>query len=341
MDTQTRELKLALQNMKCFVGRNNYPILNYALISGNKMVVSDGVNYLAYVGTWNQVDHEFLIPIKQALDIISSLPKDSMVTITKTGIESDGVSVSWEPMDVTDYPRIPEIPRMTGSSFSHLPEVISQVCYASSIDTYRFQLDNVCLRWKDGTLDVVATDGHRLSLQSIPMDQWISEKDILIPERICEVMKHTKMDYGHFKVHNDYLFVMDEKWIFIVSQKSLSQYVSYEKFVSFGSPEHVIKVDRKQFIQSLKTIKPATNKDHRGVTIRSNESLHISRDTAKTTIPYQGMEGLDVILNVDYLLETLSNLTDRDVVIRTQPNNGPVTFDSNLYKTNLIMPLRK
>jgi DNA polymerase-3 subunit beta len=80
----------------------------------------------------------------------------------------------WEPADAAPVVRVPA---------DQLSRAIEGVAVACDAKSTRYALGGVCLDWKDGVANFVGTDGRRLCLVEVEVDQDTDPRSLLIPAK--------------------------------------------------------------------------------------------------------------------------------------------------------------
>ncbi len=87
-----------------------------------------------------------------------------------------------------DFPTLPDVEGKDGIEipFAQLKGMISKVIFAVSSEESRFQLNGALLKLKDGGLEIVATDGHRLALVENPLATGKASDGVLVPRKALQ-----------------------------------------------------------------------------------------------------------------------------------------------------------
>ncbi len=87
-----------------------------------------------------------------------------------------------------DFPTLPDVQGKDGIEipFSQLKGMISKVIFAVSTEESRFQLNGALLKLKDGGLEIVATDGHRLALVENSLATGKAGDGVLVPRKALQ-----------------------------------------------------------------------------------------------------------------------------------------------------------
>src|SRR6185503_20450603 len=110
------------------------------------------------------------VQAKKLVEIIRSLtaeevllsqdePRELTIRAGKSRFRIHGLSPD-------DFPTLPAVEdgRRVEIPFGDFRRMITKVLFAVSAEESRFQLNGALLKLKDGSLEMVATDGHRLAL---------------------------------------------------------------------------------------------------------------------------------------------------------------------------------
>jgi DNA polymerase-3 subunit beta len=90
-----------------------------------------------------------------------------------------------------DFPTLPEVAEeyQIEIPFADFRRMISQVIFAVSAEESRFQLNGALLKLKDGSLELVATDGHRLALVERGLGGGGKSDSVLIPRKALQELQ--------------------------------------------------------------------------------------------------------------------------------------------------------
>jgi DNA polymerase-3 subunit beta len=97
--------------------------------------------------------------VSDEVDLVLEEEKRLHITAGKSRFKINGLA----PEDFPTLPSVSEENRIE-LPFSDLKRMIGKVIFAVSTEESRFQLNGALLKLKDGGVEMVATDGHRLAL---------------------------------------------------------------------------------------------------------------------------------------------------------------------------------
>lgn len=193
-------LNTSLQHLqKAIPSKPQLPILSSILIEikNNQCTLSATDLYFA-VRCTVQVDSEdsatFVVPGKQFKEIISSLnPGVLTVTYENTAltITSDKTKTTLSCLSSDDFPKFPQI---EGSEFTlpfkHLEMIEKNIIFSASVDQARPVLTAILFEFSPEGLQVVSTDGFRLSTLVLDSSQSFEPETFLIPAKaLSEVFR--------------------------------------------------------------------------------------------------------------------------------------------------------
>ncbi len=179
---------------RCVSSKAAIPILSHLLLSTNKgklkisaTNLETGINL--WVGVKIEKEGEITVPAKVLSEYVASLSPgklDLEVRENNLYLTSGQAKASFVGTAATEFPQIPSFPNESVFIFEkqELVKALSQVAFAAAQDEGRPVLTGVLLRKnKEKTIDLVATDGYRLSLKNISLAEDTPEEDLLIPAK--------------------------------------------------------------------------------------------------------------------------------------------------------------
>ena len=87
-----------------------------------------------------------------------------------------------------DFPTLPDVGEEGGTEipFAQLKAMIGKVIFAVSVEESRFQLNGALFKLKEDSLEMVATDGHRLALVENDLKGATAEDGVLVPRKALQ-----------------------------------------------------------------------------------------------------------------------------------------------------------
>lgn len=296
------------------------------------------------------------IPSKKLLDIIRGLPVGSQVNITSEGdrvvISSGRSRYNLNTLNANDYPSLKEFEADTSFNLAQntLKQLIDSTQFAMAQQDIRFYLNGLLLEIDNEFIRTVATDGHRLAMSEIPMDNPIDPNAIIIPRKsILELNKllenvettvNIKVNAGNLQANfGDTIFTTK-----LIDGK----YPDYRRTLP-KSPDKIVTIETEIFKQALNRANVLSNERFKGVRLTLNQAQVViqtnnpEHEEAEEVldIQYDGPE-IEIGLNIVYLLDVLNVIKTGEIIIQLTDTVSSVLVtdkqnDKNKY---IIMPMR-
>lgn len=293
------------------------------------------------------LDHHKIVEFMSLLnegDITLLLEKDKVVVVQK---KTKG---SFPLLAHTDFP-MPPVVEGEGQiiNVEKFEKIISLVLFSASRDISRPVLSGINFVEKEGFMDIVATDGFRLSL--FHMKNELEMKSMLIPaDFLLELMRNIKgkksivMNYlnkekmVYFKTDNDEYF----------TRLIEGDFPPYEKVIPIEK-KSVATIEKDDLIRNVKLISVFARDFSsivichfkKGELILSPKIEGGAENTTTQEIEFEGEE-LRVAFNFKFLLEFLNTVNEEKVIVELLRSDAPVvlkTPNENDY-LHIIMPVR-
>ncbi len=344
--------------------KSTIPILSNVLISGEKnsidIVATDlEIGVMEITEAENVEKGAICVPARKLYDIVRELSEEQ-VEIKRgdnlwISIKAGKTVFNLPGADPQEFPNFPSI---EGAAYfnmevSALLNMIEKTVFAAASEESRFNLNGIYMekvnKEKRDYFRMVATDGHRLSMNDKEMKTTF-EKGIILSRRGLTEIKRVLGD-GETEVSislkgNNCIF-KTERTIIVVRLLE-GEYPDYQQVIPKENNKHVV-IDRKEFIGALRRAQVIASEKGEGVkfSIRK-ESMEINTGgpdvgnvKEEIKIDYQG-EPLEVSFNARYLLDVL-NIMDTEKIkmeLKEELSSGlikPEGGDDYLY---VIMPMR-
>ena len=142
-------------------------------------------------------DGSVVINARKLLELIKSLVDPSITTVS-VDVQDFLATIQWSErgkasitgFDASDFPPFPEVAEGESLSFaaSELAFLAEKTTFACSTDAIRLNLNGVFLEAKDGTVSMIATDGHRLGRASIDQEGANLTNGAIIPKKALQLI---------------------------------------------------------------------------------------------------------------------------------------------------------
>lgn len=304
-------------------------------------------------------DGEVVVPAKLFSELISGLPSGSVtITVEKhvVKIEVDGIMSEIVGQSADDFPSIPSASKsqivIRSSDFR---QKVDRVCVSSARDDTRPVLTGVLWEINEGKVSLVATDGYRLSVDSLNLSKTELEKEtrLILPARslqeISKMLGETGVDDFSLefdKKNQQVIFKVDS--IEVTSRLIAGEFPPYQQIMPntyssravFGRGEILEGVKRASLFarDNANIVKLSMEKD--GVVVKA-ESTQVGTSMTKLSATTEGEE-MVVAFNARYLLDYLASCTSENVVWETEGELKPSVFRDEDEDTwvQVIMPVR-
>jgi len=292
-------------------------------------------------------------------DLLRALPDDAQVTLDAAGskmtVKAGRSRFNLQTLAATDYPRIgvsSEQLQTLALPQKNLRALFRLVEFAMAQQDIRYYLNGMLLVVDKGTLQAVATDGHRLSWASIAVDGEgdLKRQEVILPRK-------TVLELGKLLTDSDDPVTLDilanqVRFRFgnveLVSKVVDGKFPDFNRVIPVGHGKHV-EMDRSELLSALQRAAILSNEKFRGVrVVLAPDTLKIictnseqEEAEEELAIDYKG-DPLDIGFNITYLLDALSNLSVGRVRFAFGDANSSalVTMpDRDDYKY-VVMPMR-
>ena len=203
---------------------------------------------------------------------------------------------------------------------------------------------------KTSYLTGVATDTHRLSSSSIPVQDIKNLKSFILPKKtvfqLSNLLQENNQNVSMFVGEGKIQFKMGNSSI--VSKVIDGKFPDYEKVVPKNNKK-ILKVNVKDFINSLERVvtvsidrkegvKVTFEKDHIQLFVASSSSGD-GKETLKAEF---NSESLTVSFNARYLLDIASEIGDQNLMMNLNDAVSPVLIQdkSDNHSYYVIMPMK-
>ncbi len=265
---------------------------------------------------------KFTIPAKKFLDICRSLPDDSVISVQfeedRALIRAGRSKFNLATLPASDYP----------SLMDWKPEVdftIEQATLARLIDATQFSMANQDARYflngmkfetEGNLLRTVATDGHRLAVCTMALNQELLTHSVIVPRKaVLELSRllTANEDGVRLEIGTNNLRVSMNGIVF-TSKLIDGRFPDYRRVLPRNA-DRILEAETETLKRALMRAAILSNERFRGVRLSLSENLlkitanNPEQEEAEELIDvsYQNIE-MEVGFNVSYLLDVLNTL---------------------------------
>ena len=310
-----------------------------------------------------KLDGEYLegditVPARKLVDICRSLNSNSVISFalseSKLKIQAGRSRFTLTTINAQEFPNIED------SFFTTRFEIESQALkglfdktqFAMAQQDVRYYLNGMLIELDGNKLLTVATDGHRLALSKLVLNQSVTDVlvQVIIPRKgVMEASKLMSSTDGIsvVEVNNNHIRITLGEFIF-TSKLIDGRFPDYDKVLPKNA-ERILISDRESIKEAFSRASILCNEKFRGVrlslkkdklTINANnpeqEEAEIEMD-----VEYDDKE-MEIGFNVSYLVDALNAIKTPSVKFNLGDSNSSVLIESSVDGNSLyvVMPMR-
>ncbi|MEH6586871.1 MAG: DNA polymerase III subunit beta [Halioglobus sp.] len=300
---------------------------------------------------------ELTVPARKLVDICKSLPEGSEISFAaedgKVIVKSGRSRFTLSTLPAREFPNVED--SMGTHQFTikqgQLKRLIDRTAFAMAQQDVRYYLNGMLWELKDKQLKVVATDGHRLALCTLPEPiETSDDAQVILPRKgvleLARLLLAENEDIA-IVIGNNHIRATTDEFTF-TSKLVDGKFPDYQRVLP-RSPNKIVLGSRLELRQAFTRTAILSNEKYRGVRLKlTDNSLDIvannpEQEEAEEAVPvdYQG-ESLEVGFNVSYLLDVLAVLSGDQIKLSlSDPNSSALLEESDegdsLY---VVMPMR-
>ncbi|OGD24548.1 MAG: DNA polymerase III subunit beta [Candidatus Aminicenantes bacterium RBG_13_63_10] len=294
---------------------------------------------------------------KKIFEIVKSLrPGEPVVFRQKDGqqmVITSGDSefkVNCIPPD--DYPPVAASTFQKKTIFPHdrFREMINLISFAIAQEQ-RYYLNGALLNVKSNLLELVSTDGHRLSYAKTSVDKLKMDKpvSVIVAKKTLVELVKTEDEILEFDADENNLFFRVKNRT-LISRIIESKFPNYEAVIPKDNPHHLF-VEREALAQAIRRVSLLSAERSRGIKLTiaagemdlysSNPEIGEARDKLK--VDYKGQK-IDVGFNSQYLLDFLTAISSERVLFKLKDENSSALLqpepEGEVKAQYVLMPMK-
>ena len=360
-----------LRELQLFQGiverKNTIPILANVLIEAK----GDEVRFLATdleVGLRSKCNASvaksgsLTLPAKKFYEIIKALPEtDIRIAEDKGGVKvaADRFDSRMQTLPREDFPTLPESGAGAPSATlprSALKEMVAKTHFAITGEDTRYFLNGALFVLRPDSMSLVATDGHRLALVTVPRDgkanKDTDEIRAILPKKtlgeLSRLLMEGEGDIAYERGENHLFFHVGDR--LLISRMIDGQFPAYERVIPKGNDKR-IEFERDRLTNAVKRVALLSNERSRAVKIQidkgkvdiTSSSPDLGEAKETLTVDYAGAP-MQICFNAQYVLDFLSAVSTDLVSLElkdevSQALMKPVGAEDYDY-IYVIMPMR-
>ena len=302
-------------------------------------------------------DFQITVSAKKLFDITRALPENSNIDIqieeNKVIVKAKKSRFNLQTLPPQDYPVMKKDEndsielKLSQKEFKAL---LKQVDFAMAQQDIRYYLNGLLIEVKDKNINIVGTDGHRLSFTSLELKTPTNPAQVIVPRKtIVELVKlfgdtddPVEISFSNNQVN----FKFND--IDLITKVIDGKFPDYDRVIPQGH-DNVFNIDRSLLLDSMLRASILSNDKYRGIRMVVEEgnlklvSNNSEQEQAEEEleIDYKG-EKIDVGFNVTYLIDVLTNIQSDKLTFAFNDSSSSclVTIPNNEKYKYVVMPMR-
>ncbi len=301
-------------------------------------------------------DGAITVPARKLLDICKSLSDDSLVEFAlnenKVQLKSGRSRFTLTTLPATEFPGVEEEPDTFSLSLpqQRLKELLEATSFAMAQQDVRYYLNGMLFEVDPAYLRVVATDGHRLAMETLNMDNTIPEpQQLILPRK--GVMEIARLLDGEGDIDltfgQNHLRAKVTEYTF-TSKLVDGKFPDYNRVLPKGG-NRIVVGDCQLLRQAFSRVSILSNEKYRGVRVElSSGQLKVVANNPEqeeaeeiVSVEYEG-DALEIGFNVSYLIDVLTTLSSSRVRMTLSDPNSSALLEAEEGSDALyvVMPMR-
>ncbi|TXS93732.1 DNA polymerase III subunit beta [Parahaliea maris] len=303
------------------------------------------------------VDGELTVPARKLVDICKSLPEGSDIEFSaadsKVSVKSGRSRFTLSTLPAREFPSVDDSigTHQFAIKQGQLRRLIDRTGFAMAQQDVRYYLNGMLWELKQGRMRVVATDGHRLAMCTLPSGVDMPEDaQVILPRKgvleLARLLMNDDADIG-IVLGSNHMRATTEDFTF-TSKLVDGKFPDYERVLP-RAPDKLVVGSRTELRQAFTRTAILSNEKYRGVRLKLvSGAMEIvannpEQEQAEESVPvdYEG-DSLEIGFNVSYLLDVLGVLSGEKVRLSlSDPNSSALLeeteSDDSVY---VVMPMR-
>jgi len=297
------------------------------------------------------------IAAKKLLDICRSLPDNSEINMatneSRITLKAGKSRFNLQTLPSADYPVMTKtigLSTLVTIGQRQLKDLLKQVEFAMAQQDIRYYLNGLLFEVSANRLNIIGTDGHRLSFTSTELKQNYDKQEIILPRKtVIELIKllddsdeDVQIELSSNQVNFSFANIK------LISKVIDGKFPDYNRVIPNGH-QNTFTTERLGVLLAMQRASILSNEKYRGIRMVLSEnnlkliSTNSDQEEAEEELEvnYSG-DKLDIGFNVTYLIDVLNNTTSEQVTFSFADANSSclVTVPNNAHYKYVVMPMR-
>ena len=290
---------------------------------------------------------EKIVPGAKLLSILTSLEAGSLVEMNfgerKVTLKSGQSQFDLSTQKRDDYVLLGEtgpLEKMSADiSSADLAKGLRRVHYATSKESHRLCLNGVLLEQSADSINLVATDAHRLAVQTIAKSSKEESKHI-IPKKTVDILLKRLQDNDKIEILKNSNVVHFKTEVFELTANIIQEnYPDYQAVIPRNNESQAV-IERKPLLAMIRHVNALAKKDATVIFTFKSGVLEIEftnndndRLEEKLDIEYSG-EDCEIGFNISYIQDAVDALVSEKVSFKIKDNNASILVEPILSGDN-------
>lgn len=296
------------------------------------------------------------ISAKKLLDICRSLPENADINMTtqesRIQVKAGKSRFNLQTLPAADYPVMAQGQTETVIKLGQrtLKRLLKQVEFAMAQQDIRYYLNGLLFEVNANRLNVVGTDGHRLSYTSSELGQNYEKQELILPRKtvieLIKLLDESDEDVAIEIANGQVNFSFGG--IRLISKVIDGKFPDYTRVIPVGH-QNTFSVERMNILLAMQRASILSNEKYRGIRmVLGKDSLRMISTNSEQEeaeeeleIAYSG-DSIDIGFNVTYMIDVLNNVASDQVIFSFADANSSclVTVPNDDNYKYVVMPMR-
>ena len=342
--------------------RQALPILSNLLLIGKDNKLTFTATDLEMQTSLNietkiETDFEITISARKLFNITRALPENSILDFqineSRVNVKAGKSKFNLQTLPSKDYPLLKknDYEAVTiNLSQKQLKGLLKQVDFAMAQQDIRYYLNGLLFEIQGQKLNIVGTDGHRLSFTSSKLKESFDKKEVIIPRKtimeLIKLLEDVDDDVEVQILNQQVTFKFGD--IFIITKVIDGKFPDYNRVIPVGY-ENGFLIDRQMLLNAMQRASILSNEKYRGIRLVLSENnmqlitTNSEQEEAQEDIEIDyKKEAIDIGFNVTYLIDVLNNIQFDQLSFAFKDSNSSclVTIPNNEDYKYVVMPMR-
>ncbi len=299
---------------------------------------------------------DITVPGRKLLDIFRALPEKANVTLSTEGekisVKAGKSRFTLSTLPAAEFPLVEEINAQQTLTIAQgeFRRLIDKTHFSMAQQDVRYYLNGLLLETEGGSLRAVATDGHRLALCEMTLEEKAkTSQQVIVPRKGVLELQRILGTEGTIELAIGTNHVRAQIGSIRFTSKLIDgRFPEYGRVIP-SNPARKVEADRDLLRQALQRTAILSNEKYRGIRLTAKSGLLVvqahnpEQEEAEdqVEVDYQGDE-VEIGFNVNYLLDALGAIdSDKVEIGLTDSNSSCLIHAPGVTHTRyVVMPMR-